>query len=71
MISSNSKHQDDLPGDPGCSWCWSDWNLTQSFTTTPSSPFSNVVKRIKNTRSESSKANTDTKNKPYSKQPHT
>ena len=37
------------------------WNVTQSSTAPPSSSFSNVVKRIKDTHSESTKANNNTK----------
>ena len=37
------------------------WNLKQSSTTPSSSLFSNVVKRIKDTHSEPTKANNNTK----------
>ena len=36
------------------------WNLKHSSTSPPSSSFSNVVKRIKSTHSEPTKANNDT-----------
>ena len=45
----NSKHQDGLPGNSLRPWLWSDSKLKQSITPLPSSPFSNVVKRIKDT----------------------
>ena len=37
------------------------WNLKQSSTAPPSSMFSNVVKRIKDIHSESTKASNNTK----------
>ena len=40
------------------------WILTLSTTAPPSSPFSNVVKRIKDTHSEPTKASDNTSNTP-------
>ena len=46
------------------------WNLKHSSTAPPSSSFSNVVKRIKNTHSEPTKA-TRIQSNTFSKQTHT
>ena len=48
----------ETPWVPGCGV---NWNLKQSFTAPSPSSFSNAVKRIKDTHSESTKANKYTK----------
>ena len=66
----SSKDQDGLPGNSWRPCLWIDWKLKQSFTTLPSSSFSNIVKRIKSTHSESLRQ-TIIQSNTFSKQTHT